>query len=74
MEDVLQMFYFNKNVLASIAKELRRASWGLILLAFAVGHQVNKGEVLVLGSGLWCLLQILAFVLESIDDGKGDAK
>ena len=65
-------FYFNKQAMGALAKELRRASWGAGAASAAFGFQSNSGIAALLGGAAWGILQILAFVLESIRDGKGD--
>jgi len=74
MENVMQIIYFNSKVMDSIITEVRRISWASILMAFVIGYQQNSGYALVVGSGLWCVSQILAFVLQSHWQEKGGAK
>lgn len=63
--------YFNKKAMETLARELRRASWGAAVAASAIGYQTNSGLSLLLGGGSWLALQVMAFVLESIKDGNG---
>jgi hypothetical protein len=73
-ESTLLKFYFNKAALESLAKEVRRGSWGAAAAATAIGFQSDSGLSVLLGASAWIILQILAFVLESIRDEKGDRK
>jgi hypothetical protein len=63
--DVMHIIYFNSKVMDSIIIEVRRISWASILMAFVIGYQRNNGFALVVGSGLWCVSQILAFILQT---------
>lgn len=67
-------FYFNKNAFEALAKEFRRASWGAAVASAAVAYQAGSGVATFLGGLAWVVLQVLAFVLESIQDEKGDPK
>lgn len=73
-ESTLLKFYFNKAALESLAKEVRRGSWGAAVAATAIGYQSSSGLSVLLGASAWGILQILAFVLESIRDDKGGSK
>lgn len=70
----MQIIYFNSKVMDSIITEVRRISWAAILMAFVIGYQRNSGYALVVGSGLWCVAQILAFILQSVRQEKGGVK
>jgi hypothetical protein len=74
MENVMQIIYFNSKVMDSIITEVRRISWASILMAFVIGYQTNNGYALVVGSGLWCVSQILAFILQTHRQEKGGVK
>jgi hypothetical protein len=66
--------YFNKKALETVAKEIRRASWGAAAASAAVGYQSTSGIATLLGAGSWIILQVFAFVLESIRNERGDEK
>lgn len=74
MENVMQIIYFNSKIMDSIITEVRRISWASILMAFVIGYQQNSGYALVVGSGLWCVSQILAFILQTQRQEKGGVK
>ena len=65
-------FYFNKKAMEALAKELRRASWGVGVIFSAGGYSLNKPWVFFSGGVFWLTLQIFALVLESLhDDSEG---
>lgn len=51
------------------AREFRRASWGAAIASAAVGYQESDILALLYGGLAWFVLQALAFVLESVEDG-----
>lgn len=57
---------FSERALTTLAKELRRASWGAALVFSGAGIKMNLGLGYVLGAAAWLCLQIVAFVLDSI--------
>lgn len=57
--------------MAALAKELRRASWGLTVAASAFSFKGDGGVLLLFGGLGWLVLQIVAFGLESL---KNDAQ
>lgn len=59
---------FNPKALESLAKELRRASWGVAVTAGAAGTKFENLWILIAGGAAWVVLQITAAVLESIQD------
>jgi hypothetical protein len=61
-------FYFNQKSMESLAKEFRRASWGISAIAATGGFKLDSALVALFGGSMWLLLQILAVVLESIKD------
>jgi len=60
--------YFNQKALESLAKELRRASWGVSIAAATGGFKLDSIGVLLVGGAAWLVLQITAMVLESVED------
>jgi hypothetical protein len=66
-------FYFNQNATEALAKELRRASWGIGVAAAGGGFKLDSTLVLFAGGAAWLVLQITAVVLESIKD-EGNSK
>ena len=66
-------FYFNKKATEALAKELRRASWGVSVAAAGGGFKLDSTLVLFSGGAAWLVLQITAVVLESIiDEGSSE--
>jgi hypothetical protein len=61
---------FNPKAMESLAKELRRASWGVAVTAGAGGIQFANTWVLIVGGSTWLILQIAAAILESIKDDR----
>jgi hypothetical protein len=61
-------FYFNQKAWEALAKELRRASWGISVIFSAGGYKLDNALVLLSGGVFWAILQITALVLESIKD------
>ncbi len=59
-------FVFSKSAADQLAKELRRASWGVALTAAGGGTHLDAGLVLVAGAVGWMVLQVSAFLLDSI--------
>lgn len=59
---------FNPKAMESLAKELRRASWGVAVTAGAGGIQLDNTWVLIVGGATWHILQIAAAILESVRD------
>lgn len=59
---------FNPKAMEALAKELRRASWGVTVAAGAGGIKLENTWVLIAGGATWVILQIAAAVLESIQD------
>ncbi len=57
---------FNETAAKDLAKELRRASWGVALTASASGVHLEVALVLIAGGVGWMVLQAFAFVLESL--------
>lgn len=49
-------FYFNQTAMAALAKELRRASWGISVAAAAGGFKLDSALVLLIGGSAWFLL------------------
>jgi hypothetical protein len=67
-------FYFNRKALEALAKELRRASWGVAVAAAAggIGLDMSSGWLL-LGAGVaWVMLQGFAVALESLTNGRSN--
>ena len=60
---------FSKIAAGELAKELRRASWGMTVAAAGGGTYLDAGSVLVAGAIGWVVLQISAFLLDSITNG-----
>ncbi|WP_126448366.1 hypothetical protein [Sulfuricystis multivorans] len=58
--------YFNPKALEALAKELRRASWGVGAAAAVGGVKLENASVLVAGGLGWLVLQVAAVALESI--------
>lgn len=67
-------FYFNQKAWEALAKELRRASWGLSVLFGAGGYKLDNAGILLAGGIFWAVLQITALVLESVQDEKEQLK
>jgi hypothetical protein len=65
-------FHFNIKALEATAKEFRRASWGAAAASAAVGYHQGNGLALLFGACAWLGLQVLAFILESLQDEQGD--
>lgn len=65
---------FNKKAMETLAKELRRASWGVAISAAAGGIKLDNALVLLTGGIAWVVLQISASVLESVQSDKGGSK
>lgn len=59
---------FNPKAMEALAKELRRASWGVTVAAGAGGIKLENTWVLIAGGATWVILQIAAAALESIQD------
>ena len=59
---------FNPKAMEALAKELRRASWGVTVAAGAGGLKFESTWVLIAGGATWVILQIAAAALESIQD------
>lgn len=59
---------FNHKAMEALAKELRRASWGVSVAAGAGGIKLENTWVLITGGATWVILQIAVAVLESIQD------
>jgi len=59
-------FYFNPKALEALAKELRRASWGIGVAAAAGGIKLDNVWVLLAGGTAWLVLQAAAVALESV--------
>lgn len=57
---------FNKLAARSLAKELRRASWGVVGVTSFGGLHLDAGLVLVSGAAGWLVLQLSAFVIDSL--------
>lgn len=71
-EPKLLKFYYNQEAFEALAKEFRRASWGAAMSAAIIGYQQNSGLGLILGGVAWSTLQVLAFILQSVRNEKGD--
>jgi hypothetical protein len=67
-------FYFNPKAMEALAKELRRASWGAAVASAAIGYHVGDGLSALYGASAWIVLQVFAFVLESLKDDVGGKK
>ncbi len=67
----LLKIYFNKKAFEALAREFCRASWGATAASAAVGYQTSSGIAMLLGAGSWAVLQILAFIVESIRTEEG---
>jgi len=69
-------FYFNPKAAESLAKELRRASWGIAVAAAAGGMKAPESAAwVVVGSAIiWAILQCAAFALESLKNEEKDAR
>ena len=59
-------FVFSKIAAGELAKELRKASWGVTAAAAVGGTYLDAGLVLVAGAAGWVVLQVSAFLLDSI--------
>jgi hypothetical protein len=59
---------FNARAMESLARELRRASWGICIAAGAGGIKLENKWVLLAGGATWVILQMAAVALESIRD------
>ncbi len=59
---------FNPSAMEILAKELRRASWGIAVLTGAGGVQLTSTWVLIAGCSTWVTLQIAAAVIQSIHE------
>lgn len=59
---------FNPKAMEALAKELRRASWGVAVAAGTGGIKLENTWVLIAGGATWVVLQTAAAVLESIQD------
>jgi hypothetical protein len=65
---------FNPKAFEVLAKELRRASWGVVITAGAGGYKLEDAWLLVTGALVWMLLQIAALALQSVqNDEEGGA-
>lgn len=62
--------YFNQKAMEALAKELRRASWGISVAAAAGGLKLENTWVLLAGGLAWLILQVAASALESIKEDK----
>lgn len=65
-------FYLNLKALEALAKELRRASWGIAIAAGAGGFKLDNAWVLLAGGLTWLLLQVAAVALESVKDERNE--
>lgn len=63
-------FYLNEKAFEALAKELRRASWGVGIAAAAGGLKLDNIGVLVAGGFFWLLLQVSAVALESVREDR----
>lgn len=52
----------------ALAKELRRASWGVGAAAAAGGIKLEDAWVLLAGGAAWLILQVAAVALESVQN------
>lgn len=59
-------FYFNKQALESLARELRRASWAIAVSGVVSAFVVDTFRAAVVGGIIWLVMQIVAVVLESV--------
>jgi len=59
---------FNPKAMADLAKELRRASWGVTAFAGAGGFALQSTWVYIAGGLAWVTLQVAAAILASIQD------
>ena len=67
--------YFNPRALETLAKELRRGSWGVAVAAAAGGISGTEWTPpwLIIGSTVvWVVLQCAAVALESLKDEKDE--
>lgn len=67
-------FHFNPAAFSALAKEIRRASWGVAIVMGGVIYKDSAGSTIAFGGAGWLLLQIIAFAVESIKSIKGDQK
>jgi thiosulfate reductase cytochrome b subunit len=74
--DSMLKFYFNRNALEALAKELRRASWGIAVAAAASGIKwdTTSGWLLLGAAVAWVVLQGVAVALESLTNGRSNRK
>lgn len=63
-------FYLNPKAFEALAKELRRASWGIGVAAAAGGLKLDNIWVLLSGGFFWLVLQVSAVALESVKDDR----
>lgn len=67
-------FYFNQNALEALAKELRRASWGVGAAAATGGIKLGNAWVVLAGGAAWLILQITAVALQSVCEESRERK
>jgi len=69
-------FHFNPKAVEALAKELRRASWGIAIAAAAGGINVpdTAAWVTVGAAVIWVILQSVAFALESLKNEEKEGK
>jgi hypothetical protein len=69
-------FYFNRKALEALAKELRRASWGIAVAAGAGGIKWDTapGPLLLGAAVAWVVLQGIAVAVESLTNGTSNQK
>ena len=64
-------FQFNIDAAHIFAKELRRASWGMILVTSAGGLTLDNALIMLAGCIGWVVMQVLAFTLQSLKFTRG---
>jgi len=67
-------FYFNQKTWEAAAKQFRAVSWGIGGLVTAAGYQISNGWVLAASGFAWLVLQVCAFVLESVKHEHDDER
>lgn len=65
-------FYFNPSAYQALAKEFRRASWGVAVVMGGLIFKDDGGFAIVIGGAGWLLLQAIAFTVESLKETSGD--
>ena len=58
--------YFNQKAWETAAKQMRLLAWGIGSIVTAAGYHLSNGWVLLTSGLTWLILQVAAFVLESV--------